>query len=281
MTMPNSLRTRPGRARPVRHPWRPLRRRDADAADPGARAGLRGRPSATRPSTAELRGLVQGLCRPPVAALLRRAADRASRRGQDLLQARRAQPHRRAQDQQRAGPDDARPAHGQEADHRRDRRRPARRRDRHRRRPLRPGMHRLHGRARHRAAAAQRVPHEAPGCGGPAGDLGLAHAQGRAERGPARLGQQPARHLLRHRHGRRPAPLSGHGARLPVGDRQRGARRRSWRRRAACRTCWWRRSAAAPTPWACSTPSSTTARCGSSRSRPRATASPPASMRRR
>ena len=38
----------------------------------------------------------------------------------------------------------------------------------------------------------------------------------------ARLGQQPARHLLRHRHGGRPAPLPGDGARLPVDHRHRG-----------------------------------------------------------
>ena len=111
---------------------------------------------------------------------------------------------------------------GKTADHRRDRRRPARRGDRHGGRALRPGMHRLHGRARHRAAAAQRVPHEAAGRRGAPGELGLAHAQGRAQRGAARLGQQPARHLLRHRHGGRPAPLSGHGARLPVDHRHRG-----------------------------------------------------------
>ena len=39
-----------------------------------------------------------------------------------------------------------------------------------------------------------------------------------------------ARHLLPDRHGRRPAPLSGDGARLPVGDRH-GDARRSWRPR--------------------------------------------------
>ena len=77
-----------------------------------------------------------------------------------------------------------------------------------------------------------------------------------------------------------PAPLPGDGARLPVGDRHRGQGADAWRRRAGCRTCWWRPSAAAPTPWACSTPSSTTATCGSSRSRPPATASRPASTRR-
>ena len=49
---------------------------------------------------------------------------------------------------------------GKTADHRRDRRRPAWRGDRHGGRALRAGMHRLHGRARHRAAAAQCIPHE-------------------------------------------------------------------------------------------------------------------------
>ena len=43
-------------------------------------------------------------------------------------------------------------AHGQEAHHRRDRGRPARRRHRHRLRPVRPGLRHLHGRDRHRAA---------------------------------------------------------------------------------------------------------------------------------
>ena len=49
-------------------------------------------------------------------------------RRQGLLQARRAQPHRQPQDQQLPRPDPARQAHGQDAHHRRDRRRPARRR---------------------------------------------------------------------------------------------------------------------------------------------------------
>ena len=102
----------------------------------------------------------QALCRPAEPALFRRAADREARRGEDLFQARGAQPHRRAQDQQRARPDPARPPHGQEAHHRRDRRRPARRRHRDRLRPLRPAMRGLHGRGRRRAAEAQRLPHE-------------------------------------------------------------------------------------------------------------------------
>ena len=53
---------------------------------------------------------------------------------------------------------------------------------------------------------------------------GSRDAQGRDERGAARLGHQRRRHLLHHRQRRRAAPLPGHGARLPVGDRPRGAR---------------------------------------------------------
>ena len=76
------------RARAFRHLWRPLRRRDADAAHPGAGEGLRrgqGRSGVQardgRPS--------QELCRPAVAALFRRAADRAFwRRARSISSAR-------------------------------------------------------------------------------------------------------------------------------------------------------------------------------------------------
>ncbi len=105
-------------------------------------------------------------------ALFRRAADGASsrsrggvrpqRRRQDLLQARRAQSHRQPQDQQLPRPDPARAAHGEDAHHRGDRRRPARRRRRHGMRALRLSLRRLYGRDRHRAAEAERLPHEAP-----------------------------------------------------------------------------------------------------------------------
>ena len=64
--------------------------------------------------------------------------------------------------------------------------------------------------------------------------------------------------LLPDRHRRRPAPLSGDGARLPVGDRHARRASRSWRRKAGCPTRSSPASAAAPTPSACSTPSSTT-----------------------
>ena len=53
------------------------------------------------------------------------------------------------------------------------------------------------------------------------GAVGLAHAEGRAERGAARLGRQCRGHLLLHRHRRRAPSLSGDGARLPVGHRHR------------------------------------------------------------
>ena len=65
------------------------------------------------------------------------------------------------------------------------------------------------------------------------GQLRLAHAERRHERGAARLGDQRRRHLLLHRHGGRPASLSGDGARLPVDHRQRDARADASRRRPA------------------------------------------------
>ena len=177
----------PGRARTLRHLRRALRRRDPDAAHPLAGKGLRsgeGRPVVPR----RAQPLPQALCRPAEPALFRRTADREARRRKDLFQARRAQPHRRAQDQQRARPDPARPPHGQEAHHRGNRRRPARRRHRHRLRPLRPRMRRLHGRGRRRAAEAERLPHEDAGRGGAAGRSRRADAQGCDERGVCATG---------------------------------------------------------------------------------------------
>ena len=128
---------RPRRARAFRHLRRPLRRRDADAADPRAGEGLRGGQGRSGVQARDGRPS-QELCRPAVAALFRRAADRAFRRREDLLQARGPQPHRRAQGEQRARPDHAGAAHGQAAHHRRDRRRHARRRDRDAVRQVRP-----------------------------------------------------------------------------------------------------------------------------------------------
>jgi tryptophan synthase beta chain len=61
---------------------------------------------------------------------------------------------------------------------------------------LRPPVRRLHGRDRCRAAEAERVPHEAARRGDRAGHLRHGHAEGRHERGAARLGHQCRRHVL-------------------------------------------------------------------------------------
>ena len=95
---------------------------ELEAAYRGA-GGCRVRRGARR-AAAHLRG-------PADAADACAAADRAAGRRADLPEARRPGPHRRAQDQQRAGPGAAGPAHGQAAHRRRDRRGPARRRDGH------------------------------------------------------------------------------------------------------------------------------------------------------
>ena len=156
------------------------------------------------------------------AARLRRPAHAAGRgtpaerRGQPggragcppVPQARGPVPHRRAQDQQLHRPGAAGQAHGQDPDHRRDRGRPARRGHRQRLRPVRAALRGLHGRGGRRAPGAERVPHEAAGRQGPPGQERHRHAEGRDERGAARLGHQRARHPLRHRLGGRPAPVS-------------------------------------------------------------------------
>ena len=67
---------RPRRARAFRHLWRPLRRRDADAADPRSRARLHASQGRSRFPEGDGRPS-RHLCRPPVAALFRRAAHRA------------------------------------------------------------------------------------------------------------------------------------------------------------------------------------------------------------
>ena len=73
---------------------------------------------------------------------------------------------------------------------RRDRGGPARRRDGHGLRAARARVRRLHGRGRHPAPGAQRRPDAAAGRPGRAGDARVAHAQGRDQRGDARLGDQ-------------------------------------------------------------------------------------------
>ena len=65
--------------------------------------------------------------------------------------------------------------------------------------------------------------------------LGLAHAQGRDQRGAARLGDPRRHHALPARDGRGPAPVPDDGARLPPGDRPGGPRAGAGAHRAAAR----------------------------------------------
>ena len=142
----------------------------------------------------------------------------------DLPQARGPQPHRLAQDQQRAGPGAPGQAHGQDPRHRRNRRRAARRGQRHRRRPDGPGMRRLHGRRGLPPAGPQRGPDGAPRRHRHPGDQRFPDPQGRHQRGAPRLGRQRGQHPLPAGHRRRGAPVPGHGPLLPRGHRRGGPR---------------------------------------------------------
>ena len=210
---------RAGLLRPVR---RPLRRRDADAADPRAGACLRGCEGRSR-LPARARRPQRPLRRPAEPALFRRAPDRALR---ESAASGRAAPRSTSSATSSITPAATRSttawarscspsAWARRASSPRPA--PASTAWRWRRcAPSSAALRDLHGRGRRRAPEAQCVPHEAAGRQGQRRHVRRADAQGRHERGAARLGRQRARHLLHHRHGRRPAPLSGHGARLPV-----------------------------------------------------------------
>ena len=184
-----------------------------------------------------IRARAQALRRPAVARVPRGALVARAGRRADLAEARGPQSHRRAQDQQRDRAGAACPADGQAARHRRDRRRPAWRRHGDHRRALRHGMRRVHGLGGHQAPGAERVPDEPAGRQGRSGRIRLEDAEGRAERGDARLGHQHREHVLHHRHGGRTASVSDDGARFPARDRRRvrradaGIRRPPARRR--------------------------------------------------
>ncbi len=295
---PTGAATSPRRwSRPSRN-WRPPTRRTAT----------------TRPSSPSCRSLQTDYAGRPTPLFL---ADRLSRAGglPRVPQAGGPGPHRRPQDQQHPRPDPAGHAHGQEAHHRRDRRRPARRGHRHGGRPLRARVPRVHGGGGHPPPGAQRVPHAAAGRRGAAGDLRQRHPQGRHQRGHPRLGGQRGEHALHHRLGGRAGSLSRPWC---ATSRRSSARRpaaRSWPRRAGCptalvacvgagsnaigmfhefvddagRPAWWgwRRagwastpaSTAPPSPGArrasCTAPTPTCSRTRTARSR-RPTPSPPA-----
>ena len=108
-------------------------------------------------------------------------------------QARGPRTHGRAQDQQRARSGPARPSHGQAAHRRRDGRRAARRGDCHGLRAAWPRLRRLHGHGGHGPPGPQRLPHAVAGRARRRGRRGQPHAEGRHQRGHARLGGQRAR----------------------------------------------------------------------------------------
>ena len=89
-------------------------------------------------------------------------------------QARGPRPHRRPQDQQRARPGAADAAARQDPGHRRDRRRPARRRDRHGVRAARAAVRRVHGRGGHPTPGPERAPDARPRRRGALRDRGTA-----------------------------------------------------------------------------------------------------------
>ena len=112
-------------------------------------------------------------------------------------------------------------------------------------------------------------------------DVGHGDAQGRGQRGDARLGHERRDDPLRARLGDGPAPVPDDRPRPPAPDRRRGrgaARRPS---RAGCPTSRSPASAAARTRSACSPGSSASRRSGSRWSRPPATGSRPGGTPRR
>ncbi len=163
------------------------------------------------PSSISLLGDFAG--RPTPLFLASRLTERAGR-SKDLSQTRRSAAYRRAQDQQLPRPGAAGAPHGQAPDYRGNRRRAARRGHRNRVRPLRDGMRGLHGRGRHAAPGAERLPHAPAGRRSPRRRFRLPDAQGRDQRSHARLGHQCAHHPLSAGQCARRASLSHHGARL-------------------------------------------------------------------
>ena len=246
-------------ARPVRRLWRRLCAGNPDAGARAARGGLRRR--------ADGRGVPGRAGR--LARRLCRAADAADalpqsrrRQGAHLSEARGSAPRRRAQDQPGAGPGAARPADGQDPADRRNRRRPAWRRHRDGRRPVRAGDAHLHGRRGRRPAAAERLPDAADGRRGGAGEERPAGPQGRDQRGAARLDGELRDHPLSARHRRRPASLPADGARISARDRAGGAGADPGRGRAAARCGDRLRRRGLQRDRACSPTSSTTKACG-------------------
>ena len=181
----------PGARAALRPLRRPLRSRDADAGARRARAGLaRG---SRRTAVRDRLDAAAAALRRPADAAVRADAPVGARRRPRLPEARGPASHGRAQDQQCARPGAARPAHGQAARDRRDRRGPARCRDRDRVRAARARLRRLHGDRGHEAPAPERRAHGAARSRGRAGRGRRPHAQGGGQRGDPRLGHERRR----------------------------------------------------------------------------------------
>ncbi len=187
----------------------------------------------------------------------------ALRAGQAALpEAGGSEPHRRPQDQQRARAGGAGTAARQDADHRRDRRRAARRRDGHRLRALRARVHRLHGLRGHAAPGSERRAHAPDGRHGRARRVRHEDAEGGDERGDPRLDHERRDDPLRDRLVRGAGAVSRDRARAAGGDRPRGAGAAARGGGRAARRPSSPASAAARTRSGCSPASSTTRTCG-------------------
>ncbi len=226
---PPASAARPARLlRPVR---RPLRRRDPGPGPRRARRRRSSRSSGGEPFQREWRGLLASYVGRPTPARRgppARARDRSRRQAPraPVAQARGPLPHRRAQDQQRARARSCSPEEdGQDAHHRRDRRRAST--------ASRPPPRARSSACRARSTWAPRTcKRQAPNVGrmkllGAAGHPRrerLAHAQGRHERGAARLGHERAHDPLLHRQRRRaatPTPSSSRRCRRVIGEEAR------------------------------------------------------------
>ncbi len=164
------------------------------------------------------------LRRPPNAGDLRPPVERAVRGSAHRLQARGPAAHRGAQVEQRARAGAPRPADAQDPGDRGDGRGPARRRHGGGRREDRDPVPRLHGSDRHGPAVAQRVAHAAARGRGRWRGRRVEDAEGRHQRGDARLERKRRDDALRARLGARTASVSDDGAAIPVRHRPRGAR---------------------------------------------------------
>ena len=123
---------------------------------------------------------------------------------------------------------------------------------------LRHGVHRVHGRGRHGPPGAQRVPHAAARRRGACPSPRQPHAQGRGQRGDARLGGHRRDDALLPRLGDGPAPVPVDGARAPPGHRRRGPRSSAARCSTAPTPTWSSPASAAARTRPASSPASST-----------------------